>query len=135
MDQKWWVFEGGNHPLNPKFFIHIPLYISKLPPPLAIMMTHLYNKSLSDIHRFCVEGLPKKLYFGYFVLIWWKIDKNQEILKQSCKDLLIWTKLPIVWLIVGSDNIFNIEVNRALDIHVIVHNSLTQNQNRLKSWI
>ncbi len=51
-------------------------------------------------------GLPKFLDFGYFVLIWWQTDKKQEILKQSCKDLFIWSKLPIVWLIIGSDNIF-----------------------------
>ncbi len=55
--------------------------------------------------------------------IWWQTDKK-KILKQSCKDLLVWTELPIVWSIVGSDNIFNIEVNGALAIHVhvIVHN-------------
>ncbi len=28
-----------------------------------------------------VEGLPKILDFGYFVLIWWQSDKKQEILK------------------------------------------------------
>ncbi len=37
-----------------------------------------------------------------------------------------------VWLIIGFDNIFNIEVNGAL-ANTIVHNSLTQNMNRLKS--
>ena len=70
--------------------------------------------------------------FGYFVLIWWQIIKKQEILKKSCKDLFIWTELTIIWLIIGSDNVFKIEVNRALAIHVIVHNSQTQNWNRLK---
>ncbi len=47
--------------------------------------------------RFCVEGLPKMSDFGYFVLIWWHIDKTQETLKQSCKDLLqdlFFTSLP-----------------------------------------
>ncbi len=73
--------------------------------------------------------------FGYFALIWWQTDKKQEILKQSCEDLFIWTKLPIVWLIIGSDNIFNIEVNGTLAIHFFVHYSLTQNQNKLKFWI
>ena len=72
-----------------------------------------------------MEGLPKNLDFGYFVLIWWQIDQKQEILKQSCKDHFIWTELPIVWLIIGSDNIFNMEVNEALAMYVIVHNSLT----------
>ncbi len=38
-------------------------------------------------------------------------------------------------LIIRSDNIFNIEVNGALAIHVIVQNSLTQDRNRLKFWI
>ncbi len=50
----------------------------------------------SAIPRFCVDGLPKCLNFVYFVLIWWQTDKKQEILKQSCKDLFIWTELPIV---------------------------------------
>ncbi len=76
-------------------------------------------KYWSVITRFCVEGLPKILDFGYFVLIWWQTDKKHEILKQGCKDLFIWTELPIVWLIIWSDNIFNIEVNG-----VLVHKSL-----------
>ena len=75
----------------------------------------------SAIPRFCVEGLPKKnVDFGYSVLGWWQTDKKQKILKQSCKDLFIWTELPIVWLIIGSDNIFNIEVNEALAIHSLM---------------
>ena len=43
---------------------------------------------------------------------------------QSCKDLFIWIELPIVWLIIRSDNILNMDVNGELAIHVIVHNSL-----------
>ncbi len=81
-----------------------------------------------------MERLPKILDFGYFVLIWRQTDKKQEILKQSCKDLFICIELPIVWII-GSNNIFNIEVNGALLIHVIVHNSLMQKRNGLKFWI
>ena len=45
----------------------------------------------------------------FLVILYWfggKLIKNQEILKQSCKDLFIWTELPIVWLIIGSDNYF-----------------------------
>ena len=49
--------------------------------------------------------------------------------------MLIWTELPIVSLIIRSDNIFDIEVKKALAMHVIVHNLLTQNRNRLKFWI
>ncbi len=56
----------------------------------------IQSKGLSTIPRFCVEGLPKFLDFGYFVLIWWQTDKKQEILKQSYKDLFIWTELPTV---------------------------------------
>ncbi len=82
-----------------------------------------------------MEGLPKILDFGYFVLIWSQTDKKQEILKQSCKDLFIWTELSIFWLIIGSDNIFNIDINGALAIHIIVQNSLTQDRKRLKFWI
>ncbi len=65
-------------------------------------------------------------------MIWWQIDKKQEILKQSCKDLFIWTELPIVWLIIGSDNIFNIDVNGALAIHILMQNSLMQNWKKAK---
>ncbi len=53
-------------------------------------------KALIPDFVWTVEGLPKILDFGYFVLIWWQTDKKQEILKQSCKDLFIWTELPIV---------------------------------------
>ena len=42
-----------------------------------------------------MEGLSKTLDFDYFVLICWQTDTKQEILKQSCKDLLIWTELSI----------------------------------------
>ncbi len=48
--------------------------------------------------------------FYIWVILYWfdgKLIKKQEILKQSCKDLFIWTKLPIIWLIIRSDNIFN----------------------------
>ncbi len=34
--------------------------------------------------------------FAYFALILWQTDNKQEILKQSCKDLFIWTELPII---------------------------------------
>ncbi len=80
-----------------------------------------------------MEGLPKILDFGYFALIWWQIDKKQEILKWSCKDLFVWTELLIILLIIGSDN--NIEVNGAFAIHIIVHNTLIQNRKRLTFWI
>ncbi len=54
------------------------------------------QKTWSAIPRFCEEGLPKILDSANFELIVWQIDKKQEILKQSCKDLFIWTELPIV---------------------------------------
>ena len=78
-----------------------------------------------------MDGLAKMLDVGSFVLIWWQTYQKQETLKQNCENLFIWTELPILFvcLIIGSDNIFNIEVN------VIVHNSLMQNWNNLKFWI
>ena len=58
---------------------------------------HVYISLVkSAIPRFCVEVLPKFLNFDYFVLVWWQTDKKPEILKESCKDLFIWTELPIV---------------------------------------
>ena len=77
--------------------------------------------------------MPKILDFVYFVLILWQSDTKQEILNQSCKELFILAELTIVS--VGSDNIFNIEVNGGFAINMIVHNSLTQNKNRLTIWI
>ncbi len=60
----------------------------------------LWSASYSQI--LCVSvggggGLPKILDFGCFVLICWQTDtcRKQEILKQSCKNLFIWTELPI----------------------------------------
>ncbi len=61
-------------------------------------------------------GSTKKFIdLGYFVSMWWQTDKNQEILKQSCKDLFIWTA---ICLIIGSNNkfIFCTEVNGAFAI-------------------
>ena len=55
---------------------------------------------------FVRRGLPKILDFGYSVLILWQTDKKQQILKQRNKDLFIWTELLIVWLIIGSNYIF-----------------------------
>ena len=92
-------------------------------------------------HRKCYSqilcgGSVQNFRFGYFVLIWWQSDKKQEILKQTCKDyLFILAELPIVWLIIRSDNIFNIEADGAFAINMIVHNPLTKNWNRLKFWI
>ncbi len=80
---------------------------------------------------FCVEGLTKNIDFAYFVLIGGKVTKRQQSLKQSCKDLFILAELPIVWLIIESDNIFSI-VNGAFAIDMILHNMLTQNRNNEK---
>ncbi len=53
--------------------------------------------------------------------------KEEEILRQSYKDLFILAELPI-----GSDKIFNIDLNGALKMHIIiVHNLLMQTWNRL----
>ncbi len=56
-----------------------------------------------------MEGQLKMFRFFFFFWYWFgnkvKTNKqNQEILKQSCKDLFILEELPIVWLI-GSNNI------------------------------
>ncbi len=53
---------------------------------------------------------------------WWKpIHPEAEL-----QDLFILAEVPIVWLITGSDNIFNIEINRHLHFanNMIVHNLL-----------
>ena len=61
----------------------------------------------------CEVSSEKSLDFHYFVLIWWQSDKKQEILTQSCKDLFILAEIPIVWLIIGLNNIFSIDVEGA----------------------
>ncbi len=63
-----------------------------LDPEAEVTRLEQSDKIESAIPRFCVdrrEGLPKMLDFGYLVLIWWQIDEQQEILKQSYKDLFI----------------------------------------------
>ncbi len=75
---------------------------------------------------------------GYFVLILWQTDNSKrEILKQSCKNLFIWTELPIIWLIIGSD-IFNIELRSQWSIsntrYCAQHLKLPHRK-RLKFWI
>ncbi len=65
---------------------------------------------------FCVQGLPKFLDFGYFVLICGKLIKNKKSWSRVARTCLSsWTELPIVWLIIGSDNIFIFVVNEPLE--------------------
>ncbi len=90
------------------------------------------RKLKSAIPRFCVEGLPKILDFGYFVLIWQQTGKKTRNPEAELQGP-VYLDMTANCLI--ADNIFNIEANGALAMHVIVHNSLTQNQNRLKFWI
>ena len=98
-------------------------------PPACILILLCYSQILCG-------GSVKILDFTYFVLIWWQTDKKQEILKQSCKGLFIMDRTAIFFgLIIGSDNIFNMEVSGALAIYAIVHNLLTENRNMLKFWI
>ncbi len=72
-----------------------------------------------------MASLPKLLDFAYFVLNWWKSDKRQEIMKQSCKNMFILSELPFVCP--DPNNIFNIKDNGAFAINMVVQNSLTQN--------
>ncbi len=76
--------------------------------------------------RFC-------LLCANFVTNSYKNKKSTE--KQSCKGLFILAELPIVWLLIGSDNIYNGEVNGEFAKHIIVHNWLTQNQTSLKIFL
>ena len=69
---------------------------------------------MSAIPRFCVDCLPKFLDLLILLLIWWQSDKKQEILKQSCEDLLFGVDRTSNCLIIGS-NVFNIEVNSTIN--------------------
>ncbi len=111
-----------------------PYYIECVFKNSATRFQLLLNDAVykSIIPRFCVVGLSQFLDFGYSILIWWQTDKkNPEAKLQgpSCLDR------NANCLIIGSDNIFNIFNKGALAMHVIAHNSLTQNRNRLKFWI
>ena len=93
--------------------------------------------SLRCYSQILCGGSTKMFIFCLFCidLVIMQCNKKQEILKQSCKDLFILVVPSILWLIIGPNNIFNIDVNGLFAIHIIVHNSLKQNQNRLKFWI
>ncbi len=67
-----------------------------------------------------------------FVLIWWQTDKRQVHHEASGP---VYLHKTANCLIIGSNNIFKIEINCALVILVIMHNLQTQNQNRLKFQI
>ncbi len=68
--------------------------------------------------------------FKILVILYWfggKTIKNKKFMKQSCKNqgfIFILAETPLVWIVIASDNIFNIEVNGAFAIHMIVHNLL-----------
>ncbi len=57
-------------------------------------------------------------------------------MKQELQGLVCFAELPIVRLLIGSDNIVNIEDNNGPFAKriIIVHNLVTQNRNRLKFW-
>ena len=60
------------------------------------------------------------------VILYWfggkliKKQRNPEAELQLAWNLFIWTEVTIVWLIIGSDNIFNIEVNGALAMYTLL---------------
>ncbi len=99
-----------------------------------------------------MEGLLLILDFSYYVLVWRQTDikkrktttRNSEaelvdlFIVDNCFFFSIINYIPNIefFKIVIINYIHNIEVNLALAIlHVVVHNLLTQNQNRLKFWI
>ena len=83
--------------------------------------------------------VPKILDFGYFVY-WFgsNLITSKKSWSRVARTCLFGQNsnclINFVWLIIGSDNIFNIEVNGASAIHVDVHNPLNPNRNRLKFW-
>ncbi len=67
--------------------------------------------------------------------LWTKSIRNKKSLRRVARTCLFWYKIPIVWLLIGSNNIFNIESNETFAIYIIVYNSLMQTQKRLEFWI
>ncbi len=63
------------------------------------------------------------------------MEIKKQIIKHSSKDFIILTELPIVWLIIGSDDIFNKEVIWPFAINIdCAQLGITQNRNELKFW-
>ena len=93
------------------------------------------NKQINEdkTNKMTTGESPKILEFGYFVLIWYQIKvtttRNPEAELQAFVNFGRTSKC----VILESDNIFNKEVNSvfALQIHIIEHNTLTQNQIRI----
>ncbi len=79
-----------------------------------------------------MEGVSKFSDFGYFVLSGGKLIKKTRNPEEELQRP-VYLERTAKCLI--NYNIFNKEVNGAVAVHVIVHNSLTKNQNRLKFWI
>ncbi len=60
--------------------------------------------------------------------------KEQEILKQNCKDLFILVELPNIWLLPDSTIEQRHHEPLARHINLYILKSLTLNQKRLKFW-
>ena len=94
--------------------------------------------SLKCYSQILCGGSAEKFRFWLFYI---------DLVANWCENKKYWSRVAPVYLdrtanyliiIIGSDNIFNIEVNGANGasaIQVIMYNSLTQNWNRLKFWI
>ena len=69
--------------------------------------------------RFCVEGLPKIYGFGYSVPNWWQTDKKQELPGDDMDEAPVYLDrmLPIFWLNIGSDNIFNMDLWMIMEVN------------------
>ena len=77
----------------------------------------------------------KNLGFWLICIVLVPNDKKQEILQSRAARTCLFLTAKFVWLIIRSDNIFNIEVIGALAIHINVHNSRKIGIYRLKFWI
>ncbi len=75
-------------------------------------------KLKSAIPTFCVKARSTKNFRFWLIT---KSQKNQEILKQKADmhGLMYFSRTIIVWQIIWSDNIFNIEINEIFAIHLI----------------
>ena len=108
----------------------ITLTLNKIGSGQSIVNTAGILKCYSQI---LCGGSAKNFRFWLFCI---DLVANWSKNKKSWKSCLFGqnSQLFVVGLIVRFGNIFNIEVNGALAINMIVHNSLTQNRNRLKLW-
>ncbi len=62
---------------SPATYTHQVLSLSNFQLFLLHWIEKRLTETLSAVPRFCVEGVPKSLDFGYFALVWCQTEKQE----------------------------------------------------------